>query len=127
MIERHVAIQLKVPDNAAFTALVALQRLGVPVERVERARIVRVSAENVETVMKDVISDENLYNPNLHRVEIRDSHEPRDGEVWVRTDHSIVAWRLFDECGRPVMREVLERARDALLCNPAFEAAELPA
>jgi hypothetical protein len=34
-----VAVGLKIPDNAAYTALVALRRLGVAVERVERSEI----------------------------------------------------------------------------------------
>ena len=34
-----VAIGLKIPDNTAFTAAVALRRLGIAVERVERSEI----------------------------------------------------------------------------------------
>jgi phosphoribosylformylglycinamidine (FGAM) synthase PurS component len=137
MSDRYVAIALKVPDNTAFTALVALQRLGVPVERVERARVVLVSGESESSIIRQVSHDESLFNPNLHRVEIRDSKAPLEGELWVRASgelrsprlargDNLVAWRLFGERG-PVSREVLERARDALLCNPAFETAELPA
>jgi phosphoribosylformylglycinamidine (FGAM) synthase PurS component len=134
MNDRYVAISLKVPDNTAFTALLALQRLGVPVERVERARIVPVTGENDAATLKRVTADESLFNPNLHRVEVRESSTPLDGEMWVwsgaslaRDDKHVVAWRLFGERETPVSREVLERARDALLCNPAFETAELPA
>lgn len=125
MSDRYVAIGLKVPDNTAFTALLALQRLGVPVERVERSRIVRVPGESAN-VLELVESDESVFNPNLHRTGMRDS-SPLEGELWVQASGAVVAWRLFDEKGAPVSREILERARDALLCNPAFETAELPA
>ena len=38
-MKRTIAISLKIPDNTAYTALVALRRLGVAVERVERSEI----------------------------------------------------------------------------------------
>ena len=40
MSRRAVAINLKIPDNAAYTALVTLRRLGVDVDRVERSEMV---------------------------------------------------------------------------------------
>jgi hypothetical protein len=128
MSGRYVAVSLKVPDNTAFTALVALQRLGVPVERVERALLVRAAGANDAAILDVVAGDESVFNPNLHRLEIRESGEPLGGELWVREDGEsrVVAWRLFGERERPVEREILERARDVLLCNPAFESAELP-
>ena len=36
---RTIAITLKIPDNAAYTALTALQKLGFDVARVERSDV----------------------------------------------------------------------------------------
>ena len=41
---KAVAIGLKIPDNTAFTAAVALRRLGIAVERVERSATAAVNA-----------------------------------------------------------------------------------
>ena len=41
---RAIAITLKIPDNAAYTALTALQRLGIDCAVVERSEGIRVRA-----------------------------------------------------------------------------------
>jgi phosphoribosylformylglycinamidine (FGAM) synthase PurS component len=143
--ERYVAIRLKVPDNTAYTALIALRRLGVDVGRIERATIVPAGDVDDAVALERIQRDELLFNPNLHEVEIR-SNLPQRGELLIREDPStslafraqaratapigarcsvMVSWKLLDERGQPVSKPTLERARDALLCNPAIEAAEL--
>jgi len=117
-----VAINLKIPDNAAYTALVTLRRLGLDLARVERAQIVR------NTTAAGVEADESLYNPNKHHVTTLESDGPRAGEVWIvqeREDRP-VAWRLFRAPGVPVSPEVLQAAAERLLCNPAIERAIFP-
>jgi phosphoribosylformylglycinamidine (FGAM) synthase PurS component len=123
--QRRVAVRLKVPDTTAYTALVALRRLGVPVVRVERATLIAVPAGDDDAALERVRRDESLFNPNLHEIEVVRLGAPDAGEIWVRADgaSSMQAWRLTDERGLPVAPQVLERARDALLCNPAIETA----
>jgi phosphoribosylformylglycinamidine (FGAM) synthase PurS component len=126
--ERYAAIRLRVPDNTAYSALVALCRLGVEVARVERAIVVRAGEGDDAAVLDRVRRDESLFNPNLHEVEIRRSLQPQSGELLIlEDDNSRVSWRLFDRDGKAVSTPMLERARDVLLCNPAIEEAELPA
>ena len=127
-----VAISLKIPDNEAYTALVALQRLGVAAERVERAEIYLLDdGDDAETIRRRIVSDETIFNPNKHRVSMLDEAAPRDGEIWIQTlSHAAramtsvaISWRLFDGDGVPVERAVLETAAERLLCNPAIERA----
>ncbi len=137
---RVVAIRLKVPDNTAFTALVALQRLGVEVARVRRAEVWLLDdAGEASTLVQRVCADETIFNPQLHEVELRHESSPRAGELWVReappADNStriagvkeasrVISWTLSDSRDIPAPRAVLEQACDALLCNPAIEEAE---
>lgn len=112
-----IAIALKIPDNAAFSALGALRRAGVPVARVERSEI-----------YDDGLRTEARFNPNKHVCAPAD-RKPRAGEVFIEElgappGHRM-AWRLFDESGNPVPRAVAARAAEALLCNPAIERAIL--
>ena len=81
---RAIAITLKSPDNAAYTALVALRKLGVHVERIERAEI-RCFEEDTDTaaLTARIESDETVFNPNKHRLTILDRCAPRSGEVWI--------------------------------------------
>lgn len=127
MTRRWVEIRLKVPDNTAYTALVALRRLGVAVARVERARLVAAGGE-AAAALDRVRRDEAIFNPNLHDASIIEREEPASGELWVwprEASHELQRWRLVDEFGAPASRALLEHARDALLCNPAIEEAEL--
>ncbi len=125
---RTAAIRLKIPDNAAYTAMTALVRLGVPVTRVERASIRQVqSAASEQDVRALIESDETLFNPNKHLLTLLQENRPRSGEVWIQElDASdagrYVGWRLF--CGeQPADRTICTRAADVLLCNPAIERA----
>ncbi len=127
---RAVSISLKIPDNTAYTALVALRRLGVEVDRVERSEIWLIDEEaDAETLTHRVMADETMFNPNKHRVAVLEDSLPREGEVWIepltplRRGAAATAWRLFDARGTPVQRAVLEAAIERLLCNPAIERA----
>jgi phosphoribosylformylglycinamidine (FGAM) synthase PurS component len=114
---RTVAVSLKIPDNEAYTTLVALQRLGVPVKRVERSVIYRL--RNGE--------EDPPINPNKHRLVVLEKSAPRSGELWIeeidRGPSRAIAWRLVVEDGKPASREVLRAAAERLLCNPAIERA----
>jgi hypothetical protein len=130
MTMRAVAISLKIPDNAAFTALVALRKLGVHVERVERAEIRFFEDADVGSLTARIESDETIFNPNKHKVAVLDAGTPRSGEVWIeslgpqpRSAPDAIGWRLFDARGEAVSRRELDAAIDRLLCNPAIERA----
>jgi phosphoribosylformylglycinamidine (FGAM) synthase PurS component len=124
MSRRAVAINLKIPDNAAYTALVTLRRLGVDVAAVERSEIVRFPiAPEPQEMIAEIEGDESLYNPNKHRVTVLDDDAPRRGEVWIVQDDADrpVGWRLFSASGVPASAHVLAQAAERLLCNPAIE------
>lgn len=126
MSRRAIAINLKIPDNAAYTALVTLRRLGVEVAGVERSEIVRfANAPEPHELIAQVERDESLYNPNKHRVTVLDEDAPRPGEVWIVQDDADrpVGWRLFRVSGAPSSAAVLAQATELLLCNPAIERA----
>lgn len=126
---RAVAVALKIPDNAAYTALVALRRLGVAADRVERCDIWAFEDDgDAEAIRARVEADETIFNPNKHRLTLLDAPAPRPGEVWIRRREvsrgpEAVGWRLFDASGAPAGRDVLAAAVERLLCNPAIESA----
>jgi phosphoribosylformylglycinamidine (FGAM) synthase PurS component len=134
MTRRAVSISLKIPDNTAYTALVALRRLGVDVDRVERSEIHFFAGEtNPESLLRRIEADETLFNPNKHRIRLLDETIPAAGEVWIEplchtntlraTQKSVVAWRLFAANGDPAEHAMLDAAIERLLCNPAIERA----
>lgn len=125
MSRRAVAISLKIPDNAAYTALVTLRRLGVDVARVERSEIVRLEGADPAALQAQVEGNESLYNPNKHRVTVLEDDAPRAGEVWIvqEDERRPVAWRLYRAPGEAASREILTQAVERLLCNPAIERA----
>jgi phosphoribosylformylglycinamidine (FGAM) synthase PurS component len=139
---RAVSITLKIPDNTAYTALVALRKLGVDVERIERSRIHFVDDENnAESLLRRMEADETVFNPNTQRIRLLDEMIPGAGEVWIEplchpervipsgvegrrgTQQPIVAWRLVAADGNPAEPGVLDAAIERLLCNPAIERA----
>jgi phosphoribosylformylglycinamidine (FGAM) synthase PurS component len=128
--ERAVAISLKIPDNAAYTALTTLQRLGIDVARVERSEILVLSfGGDDETLAKSIEADEATFNPNKHRLTILDTPAPRQGEVWIAETGRLqryVGWRLSDAAGHPAGIATLRTACERLLCNPAIEKATYP-
>jgi hypothetical protein len=144
LVERAYVITLTIPDNEAFTALTALNRIGVPVETAVRSDvwIATVDAEHAAALDGTIGTIETIYNPNKHRMEIRTDARPRPGEVWItahdetpaitvagRTVAGVqgivrrTAWRLLDERGADVPSGVLDRATETFLCNPAFQKA----
>jgi hypothetical protein len=145
MSERAVAISLKIPDNEAYTALGALQRLGVPAGRLERSEVWLVDDRgDPATLALRVEANETVFNPNKHRLTVLGDPQPRDGEAWVyeREAHDeirehlggkaidgivgarrFVGWRLFDAAGFPAREKHIVDALDRLLCNPAIEGA----
>ena len=83
-MRRGVAISLKIPDNTAYTALVALRRLDVAVEHIERSDIYFFDdGGDVEMLKQRIESDERIFNPNKHRLAILDSEKPGPGELWI--------------------------------------------
>ena len=84
MSERTYAIELTIPDNTAFTALVTLQRLGIPCDEVRRAEIYTfdVAAAHAEELDASIRQIETIFNPNKHVLRLREAH-PEPGEVWI--------------------------------------------
>jgi phosphoribosylformylglycinamidine (FGAM) synthase PurS component len=128
-VTQALGIALKIPDNAAYTALTTLRRLGFDLAAVERSDVVVFDDEHDIAALARIEHDETLFNPNKHRlVEFADSR-PREGEVWIALRDLVirprryVAWRLFERGGAPAPTEVVMRAAQQLLCNPAVEEA----
>ncbi len=144
---RVVAIGLKIPDNEAYTALVALRRAGVNAAKLERAVVWRVEdTGDAASFVERVEHNEAIFNPNKHTLTVLEGIVPRPGEVWVEEfvegddakayfggkmiegvtrAHRCVSWRLFDEDGAPAGTDVVQDAVDRLLCNPAIERATI--
>lgn len=75
LTELEIAIELIVPDNTAYTVLVALRQLGyAALERVERAQIVRMGFAQPHAHADDLVARiahaEILFNPNKHRLSL---------------------------------------------------------
>jgi phosphoribosylformylglycinamidine (FGAM) synthase PurS component len=140
-VTRAIAIGLKIPDNTAYTALVALRRLGVAVEAVERREIFFFEDDgDVAALVRRVKADETIFNPNKHRLEVLDEPAPRPGELWIEPicgpstkavlsrvegRAAAVAWRLAGARGLPASPQMLAAAADRLLCNPAIDRARV--
>jgi phosphoribosylformylglycinamidine (FGAM) synthase PurS component len=126
MSKRAVAISLKIPDNTAYTAVVALRRLGIGVERVERSEIwLFDDGRDVRALIERITADETIFNPNKHRVTVLDEAAPRSGEVWIEPLEGGVAtaWRLLGRDDAVLDKATLRAAAERLLCNPAIERA----
>ncbi len=144
IIERAYVVTLTIPDNEAFTALTTLARIGLAVETAVRSDvwIASVEAEHALALDGTITTIETVYNPNKHRLEVREDARPRSGEVWItahdetpaitiagRTVDGVrgivrrTSWRLLDQNGADVPAAVLDRATESFLCNPAFQKA----
>jgi len=127
-MRRAVAVTLKIPDNTAYTAAVALRNLGLQVERVERSEIWFFDdAGDPAALLSRIESDATIFNPNKHRATMLDHARPGDGELWIepleaREGAGAMAWRLFVS-GQRADRRLLAAAAQGLLCNPAIERA----
>src|SRR5215469_15324015 len=140
---RTIAITLKIPDNAAYTALTALQRLGFDVARVERSEVwVVEDSGEASDFLERISHNETIFNLNKHRITDLGIDQPRPGEVWVSENGShdetrehlggktipgiksarrYVGWRMVTPAGAPVEPDVIRSAAERLLCNPAVE------
>jgi phosphoribosylformylglycinamidine (FGAM) synthase PurS component len=143
-----IEISLSIPDNEARTALATLQRLGVPVELLERADLYRCDVEDAHArELPEVLREfETVFNPNKHVLRVREGDAPLTGEVWideiggnargagpvrlsgrtlpgVRSLERFIAWRLFAAPGVTAAPDVVTAAAETLLCNPAFQKA----
>lgn len=148
MVEHAFAIFLAIPDNEAATALATLQRLEIPCAQIARAGVhVFGMDEDVEiaSLERSLRTIATIYNPNKHRLRPLPQPRPLPGEVWITSSeippqrervviggvelhgvHSAwqaTSWRLRDAAGQDVPPEVLGRAVETLLCNPAFQRA----
>ncbi len=145
MNQTAAAIGLRIPDNAAYTALVTLQRLGVEVARLERSEVWRFDDDgDPATLAARVEANETIFNPNKHRLVLLERPAPREGEAWIAeldahdevrrhlggkgiegvvAARRYVGWRLFDRSGAPARHEIVATAVERLLCNPAIERA----
>lgn len=129
-MRRAVAISLKIPDNTAYTAAVALRRLGLGVARVERSEIWFFDdGGDPRALLRRIERDEAIFNPNTNRAAVLDVPAPRRGEVWIEPlaprdfGAAATAWRLFDAHGQLLDAGGLRSAVERLLCNPAIERA----
>jgi phosphoribosylformylglycinamidine (FGAM) synthase PurS component len=144
-----IEIGLTIPDNEAYTALTTLQRLGVEVGGIRRADLWRfeLDAAAAATFVDELQTLETIYNPNKHALSVRPDERPVRGEVWINEPgHGVlespvrisgrvlpgverasrsVSWHLQAPDGNPVSAEVLRRAVEILLCNPAFQKATI--
>ncbi|MGH7715014.1 MAG: hypothetical protein ACREML_03350, partial [Vulcanimicrobiaceae bacterium] len=133
MIERAFEIRLAIPDNEAYTALATLRRLGVACEGIARTDIhvfgvdEAADANGLEAQLKTIAT---IFNPNKHRLRVREDPRPRAGEVWisstevpaahdsvtiggvelhgVRTAWKATSWRLLDAAGKDVPQPILD-------------------
>ncbi len=134
MTQRAFAITLKIPDNAAYTTLTTLQRLGLPVARVERSEIwVVEDGGGAEDFAARMERNETIFNGNKHRLTVLEAASPRAGETWIEEigahdrarERRYVGWRLLGNDGRPADADLLREAAARLLCNPAIEKAHI--
>jgi hypothetical protein len=81
---RTFEVALTIPDNAAYTALVALRRLGFDCDSLERADIYVFDLHEsaVSALERELQSLETIYNPNKHILRARPG-APQPGELWV--------------------------------------------
>lgn len=136
MTLRTVAVKLKIPDNAAYTAFTALQRLGVDAGGLERADIWQMHDEISSGFAERFKSNEGLFNPNKHDMQVLENPGPRAGEVWIEDldtrevpvrmagvscARHYVGWRLFGHDKTPAAPHLVKEAAEKLLCNPAIE------
>jgi len=145
-------ISLKIPDNTADTALATLVRLGIALGAVRRADVWQFTVDErvpADEFLERVARIETIFNVNKHAIALVEAEGPGTGEVWIgEIDESIpadggelmrqfgegvtsvrhrTAWRLLDRGQQRAPAAVVRRAAQALLCNPAFQKATLPA
>jgi hypothetical protein len=145
------AVELAIPDNEAYTALVTLVRLGIPCARLDRADVwifdvAESAAGDLEAQLRTI---ETIFNPNKHVLVALPQARPRPGEVWIgeraegpdqpvggtQRELQIAGrrlegvygirrykgWRLWESEARVASAETIAKAVETLLCNPAFQ------
>jgi hypothetical protein len=143
-LRKTYAVGLTIPDNAAFTALETLRRMGLEFGSLRRADIwtFDVDAATSVTLAETIATIETIFNPNKHELAERPDSRPLRGEVWIAAhDEAIsvsvggrvipgvagvrrcVGWQLFDEVGGSADSALVQRAVETFLCNPAFQKA----
>lgn len=74
------AVELRIPDNTAFTVLTTLRHLGYEeLQRVERSEHFMLSVEDSadpEAVMRQLARVELVFNPNKHRLSYATAESP---------------------------------------------------
>ena len=136
MSVRAFAVDATIPDNAAFTACEALQRIGLEIAAAVRTTIWLIEGDAGVDYQARIGADEALVNPNIQRLTERALAVPAPGEVWIgredddptvarrlgaRRARRWTAWRLRDPAGRDVEPALLTTAVERFLANPAFE------
>jgi phosphoribosylformylglycinamidine (FGAM) synthase PurS component len=130
-----------------FRLGVALEAL----ERADLYRF-EVDEAQQEALVATLLGLETIFNPNKHVMNVRADGAPQAGELWVEELHPglpegdadapegpvriagrllpgvrrierFTAWRLFESGRRPASPEVVARAAQTLLYNPAFQKA----
>jgi len=138
------SVELKIPDNTAFTAYDALARMGLEeIGDVKRSDVWLIDADGLpQDILAALKRTEIIFNPNKHVLRSLQSDRPVSGEIWVATPsrsharerrlleqaglsgvrsvESRVRWLLLDRRGTPCGRPVLKRAQE-LLANPAYQ------
>jgi hypothetical protein len=144
-----IEIGLTIPDNEAYTALTTLRHLGLELAGLRRKDLWRFEVEPsyAESFVDHVRTLETIYNPNKHELRVRTGDRPAPGEVWIEEPgHGVlerpvrisgrvlpgveravrsVSWQLEAPGGGPAGPEVVRRAVETLLCNPAFQKATI--
>ena len=146
-VVRAYVVTLTIPDNEAYTALTTLARMGVPVDAAVRAESVslRVDAEHAAALDRTHRARSRRFTTRTSigsrcaatpaRDRARSGSPPVDEAPAIphrgahrrrragrRAPHGLAA---VDERGADVPAEVLDRATETLLCNPAFQRAIL--
>ncbi|MBC5811176.1 MAG: hypothetical protein GIW95_10070 [Candidatus Eremiobacteraeota bacterium] len=148
VVTRCVETTLAIPDNEAATARATLTRLGIPLEALERADLYKIEVEckRESELLAALRGIETIFNPNKHRLAVRKTDRPDQGELWVeetaalesdggtisvagralpgvRRLQRLVSWKLTAPGGDPASAATVARAASALLCNAAFQRA----
>jgi hypothetical protein len=144
------SVELTIPDNEAYTALVTLVKLGVRARGLDRSEVWVFDADAaVAKALEPTIRGvETIFNPNKHVLRRLETPRPRPGELWVGEREEAAAapshreivlagrrlagvygfkrykgWRLWESEGVPAASQTVAAASETLFCNSAFQEA----